>query len=264
MARVYGITIPAGIEIIWNNTINMYDISVFCNVGRNRRFLTRREKYHLKDVSKLLNVAYAWGLFSDAQKAAWYTAGDISGINGYALWTQDKIYRLMNSIAGNATPSIHHQYKIGHIKIEAPDSSAKLTEHHVAPFDHACTVKISYRSALVSAGGDSYAKLVFTYVRFTGGQTITESQEISLSLSSGWSDEEITITEKPGRVGGWKISLELNDVTGDLYFDNLFVEFNATIQNRDPFVDSFPKYFIQDDVGDNVTVKSIYCPDAIS
>jgi len=264
MARVYGITIPAGMEIIWNSAINMYDISVFCNVGKNRRFLTRKEKYQLKDVSKLLGVASVWHALSQAQKDAWYSAGDVSGINGYALWTQDKIYRLMKPIGGNAVPSVHHQFRIGHIKIEAPDNSAELTEHHITAFDHPCTVKISYRSDLASVGANSYARLVFTYIRFISGQTITENQEISFDLSSGWSDEEITIIIKEGHIGGWKISLDLNDVTGDLYFDNLFVEFNATIQNRDPFADFFPKYFIQDDVGSDTTVESIYCPDNIS
>jgi len=264
MPRVYGITIPAGLEIYYNRTLKMYDIAVFCNVGKNRRFLCRRHRYNLKQFTKLFSVAYAWSALNEAQKAAWYTAGDASGINGYALYTQDKIYRIMNSLAGNATPSIYHQYKIGHIKIESPANSAKLTEQHLTALKLPATVKINYKSNLVADGANPYAKFIFRSLRFYSGQNIEDTEEITFDLISGWAAKEKSIAVKDGVLGNWSISLELNDVTGDLYFDNIFIEFDGTIQNKDPFCDFFPKYFIQDDVGAGVAVKSIYCPDAIS
>lgn len=264
MARVYGITIPAGLEIIYNRTLKMYDISVFCNVGKNRRFLTRRSRYNLKQFTKLFSVAYAWNAFSQAVKDAWYSAGNASGINGYALYTQDKIYRIMNSIAGNATPSIYHQYKVGHIKIESPAISAGLTEQHITPVVLPADLKISYKSNLISAGANPYAKVIFKTLRFYSGENIEEEHEISLDLVGGWETKNLNIPVKDGILGNWSVSIILNDVTGDLYFDNLNLTFNATIQNRDPFCDFFPKYFIQDDVGNGVTVRSIYCPDAVS
>lgn len=264
MPRVYGITIPAGLEIIYNKTLKMYDISVFCNIGKNRRFMTRRQKYNLREFSKLFSVAYVWSAFNQTQKDAWYTAGDVSGVNGYALWTQDKIYRLMNSLGGNATPSVYHQYKVGHIEVGSPANSAKLTESHITPLVLPTTVKISYKTDLSADGGSPYAKLIFKSLRFFSGRNIEETQEIVFDLVGGWKTEEISITTKEGILGGWSVSLELNDVIGDLYFDNLNIEFSGTIQNEDPFCDSFPKYWAQDDVGSGVTVESIYCPDAVS
>ena len=91
MVRVYGITIPAGIEVIYNKTLKMYDISVHCNIGKNRRFMTRRMRLNLRDWSKLTGVANAWHALSGAEQAAWYTAADAQGTNGYSLYTQDKI-----------------------------------------------------------------------------------------------------------------------------------------------------------------------------
>lgn len=264
MARVYGITIPAGLEIIYNRTLKMYDVAVFCNVGKNRRFLCRRTKYNLKQFTKLFSVAYAWNALSQAVKDAWYSAGDASGINGYALYTQDKIYRIMNSLAGSATPSVYHQYKIGHIKIESPANSAKLTEQHITACVLPADLKISYRSNLTASGGSPSAKIIFKTLRFYSGQNIEEEHEISLDLIHAWETKNLNIPVKDGIMGNWSISVELNDVIGDLYFDNLNLTFNATIQNHDPFCDFFPKYFIQDDVGSGVTVESIYCPDAVS
>ena len=264
MVRVYGITLPSGIEIYYNRSLKMYDVKVYCNIGKNRRFLSRKAKYNLRQFTKLFAVASAWDLLSAAEKDAWYTAGNASGINGYALYTQDRIYRLMNSLVGSATPSIYHQYKIGHVKIEAPANSAQLTEYHITPLILPATLKLSYRSDLTADGGDPYAKLIFKSLRFIAGKNIVETQEINIDLSAGWKTQEITIAVKEGILGEWSVRLQLNDVTGNLYFDNLFAEFNSTIQNHDPFCDFFPKYFTQEDVGAGVTVESLYCPDAIS
>jgi len=264
MPRVYGITIPAGLEIIYNRTLKMYDISVFCNVGKNRRFLTRRQKYNLRDFSKLIAIARVWSDLTQEQKDVWYSAGDASGINGYALWTQDKIYRLMNSLVGNATPSIYHQYKVGHIEVGSPANSVRLSEVHITPLALPVTVKISYKTNLSADGGNPYAKLILKSLRFFSGRNIEETEEIIFDLVGGWKTEEIEITSKEGILGGWSAILELNDVTGDLYFDNLNIEFSGTIQNEDPFCDSFPKYWAQDDVGGGVTVESIYCPDSVT
>lgn len=264
MPRVYGITIPAGLEIVYNRALKMYDISVFCNIGKNRRFLSRRSRYNLKEFTKLYSVAYAWAALSQEAKDAWYAAGDASGINGYALYTQDKIYRIMNSLAGNAVPSIYHQYKIGHIKIESPAVSAKLTESFITPFALPADLTISCNCLLYAAGPNPYSKLVFKTLRFYSGRNIEESHEIDLASLGGWEKKTLNIPVKDGILGNWSISIELNDVIGDLCFDNLNLEFNGTIQNHDPFCDFFPKYFTQDDVGAGVTVESIYCPDAVS
>ena len=264
MPRVYGITIPPGLEIVYNRTLKMYDVSVFCNIGKNRRFICRRQRYNLKQFTKLYNVAYAWNALSQTTKDAWYSAGNASGINGYALFTQDKIYRIMHSLSDNATPSVYHQYKVGHISIASPAVSAQLTEQHIEPCFLPADLAISYKSDLVSAGSDPFVKIIFKTLRFYSGQNIEELHEINIPLSAGWATANLNIPTKDGIMGNWSIIISLNDVTGDLYFDNLNLTFNGTIQNKDPFCDFFPKFFTQDDVGAGVTVESIYCPDSVS
>jgi len=264
MARVYGITIMPGLEIIFNKTLKMYDFAVFCNIGKNRRFTTRKRKWFLRNITKLFLNATRWAALDQAEQDAWYTAGDTIGLNGYSLFTQDTVYRLMNSLVGSATPSIYHTYKIGHIKIESLANSAQLTESHITPLTLPVDLKISYRSNLSSDGANPYAKIIFKTLRFYSGRNIEETHEISLDLIHGWETKNLNIPVKDGIMGNWSIIIKLNDVTGNLYFDNILVEFLGTIQNRDPFCEHFPKYWRKDDVGDGVTVESIYCPDAVS
>ncbi len=264
MPRVYGITIPAGLEIIYNKTLKMYDISVFCNIGKNRRFFSRKNRYNLKQFTKLYAVASAWSSLNQTEKDNWYSAGNASGINGYALYTQDRIYRLMNSLVGSATPSIFHQYKVAHIKIDSPATSAQYTERHITPIALPATLDVNYYSDLVSAGPGAYAKIIVSYMRFYSGKNIVETFEIPLDLSSAWKAANVNVPISEGIAGNWSISIKLYNVTGDLYFDNLFFKFNGTIQNHDPFCDFFPKYFNLDNVPAGVSAESLYCPDSIN
>ena len=76
-----GITIPAGLEIYYNKTLKMYDFSLFCNIGKNPRFMTRSRYYRLKEISYLFQIARSWSEFGSAEKQAWLDAGDIPGMN---------------------------------------------------------------------------------------------------------------------------------------------------------------------------------------
>ena len=127
-----GITIPAGLEIIYNKTLKMYDISVLCNVGKNPRFFPRDKKQTLREVTYLFTIAYAWSFFSEATKNEWNLAANIIGQHNYNLYVQDKSYRIKHGIGGNATPSLYHQYLVGHIGITAPATSAKTAINHNA------------------------------------------------------------------------------------------------------------------------------------
>lgn len=258
MPRVYGITIPAGLEIVYNRTLKMYDIQVHCNVGKNRRFMPREQKYRLQEFSKLLQVAYAWSLMTQPQKDAWYIAGDVIGLNGYALYTQDKVYRLMNGIGGDAVPSVLHQYLVGRLNINAPASTARIIEHHVTPISLPADLSISYKSNLTSVGGGASATVTLRTLRMTGGQNIWEDHVINLSLSHVWENLTLNIPTKVGIMTEWEVIIELTDVIGELLFDNVIVQFDAEIKTWDPFCNEVTQYWIPDDVSEDVDFESVY------
>lgn len=262
--RLYGITLSPEIDIIYNKALKMYDLAIACNVGRNPSLLTRNRRYNLSEFSKLYQVAQQWAYLSEAEKAAWYTAADITGANGYALFTQDKIYRIQNGLAGNATPSIYHQYKIGHIKINSPDNVLLLEFDKISPYFHPATLKVSYRSNLSASGGTPSCNFNFlSKIFFSGGSPIY-TDSIPINLIQNWNTQTITIPIRSGNIVNWKLQISLNNVIGDLYFDNIEVQYLATVQNNDSICDEFPKYWLRKTVGVNTLVESIYCPDAVS
>lgn len=258
MARVYGITLPAGIEVIYSKTLKMYDVRVHCNIGKNRRFTTRKQRYALRDFSKLLSVAYRWSFLSDPQKAAWNTAADEVGLIGYALFTQDTIYRIMNGLAGVATPSIYHQYLVGHIELSGAANNCTITQHHVTAITLPATLKISYKTYLTADGADPYAKLVLRYIRYWGGKNIYEEEEINIPLSHAWDRQTANISVPQGVIGEWDIRLELNDVQGDIWFDNVILEYGGDIESWDPFCENINNFWVPTDVPSGATVESIY------
>lgn len=258
MARVYGITLPAGLEVVYNKTLKMYDISVNCNIGKNRRFMTRTRLLNLREFSKLTDVAYAWHALSEEEKAAWYSAADAQGTNGYSLWTQDKIYRLQNSIPGNATPSIYHQYLVGHIKHDGLAIASEFTQYHNHGYVRPATLKISYKSDLVAAGPDPYAILRLRTMSYYTGKNIYVNEDINLNLSQGWTTANETIGVKSGVIGNFRLILKLNDVLGDLYFDNIFFEYGGQNESNDPFCDDVRKYWYEKTQPEGCDFESIY------
>jgi len=258
MALIMGITIPAGLEIVYNRTIRMYDISVMCNVGKNPRFFPRSRFYALKEITYLFTIAYVWSAFSDDTKAEWGFAANITGQHGYNLYVQDKSYRIKHAIGGDATPSIYHQYLVGHLKIEAPASSALIAQYNSRRVNFPASFEMCFKTNLVADGGDPYAKLKFTWTRYYSGQNIESTETINLPLVSGWDKVKKWIQYYKGIRGRWRLEIELNDVTGDIWFDNIWAEYSGEIKINDPYCLDVVKWWRGVSLPAGVTFETIY------
>jgi len=258
MALLMGITLPAGLEIIYNKTLRMYDISVFCNVGKNPRFFPRKRKLQLREISYLFSIAQIWANFTDEEKTAWKTAAEVIGEHGYNLFVQDKSYRIKHLVGGNATPSIYHQYLIGHVNIAAPATSALIVQYNTHRLYWPCSFKLSFKTDLTASGDNPSAKLKLIWTRYYTGQNIEETEEIILPLSQAWTTESQSITIQPGSKGRWRVELELIDVRGDVWFDNLWVEYSGEIKNNDPYCDDVVKWWKAVNLPAGATLETIY------
>ena len=258
MALVMGITIPAGLEPAFNRTLKRYDISIFCNVGKNPQFFPRSKKVALRAATYLFDIGAAWGLLSEEVKGNWGTAAAIIGQIGYNLYVQDKAHRIKNSLAGDATPSIYHQYLVGHLNVQNPATSALIAQYnsHVVYFP--ATFGISYKTDLSADGANPSAKLKFTYVRYLDGQNIETVETITIPLSAGWATADQAITEEDGAKGQWRVELELTDVTGDIWFDNVLVEYDGEIKINDPYCLDVVKWWQGVSLPAGVTFETIY------
>jgi hypothetical protein len=258
MALVMGITLPAGMEIVYNKTIRMYDISVLCNVGKNPVFFPRDKFYTLREITYLFQIAYAWGLFSVDTKNEWNLAANIIGEHNYNLFVQDKSYRIKNGIGGNSTPSIYHQYLVGHLSVANPATGAFIAQYNTKRVNFPASFEINFKTNLVSAGEGSFARLRFIWTRYTSGQNIESTETIELPLVSGWDKRKQWITSYSGIRGKWRIELELYNVTGDIWFDNLFVTYSGEIKLNDPYCMDVVKWWKNLNPAEGVTFETVY------
>lgn len=258
MALVMGITLPAGLEIIYNKTLKMYDISVLCNVGKNPRFFPRSKKVTLREITYLYQIAYAWANMSEADKGDWVWAANIIGQHGYNLYVQDKSYRIKNGIAGNAIPSLYHQFLVGHINITAPASNAKIVQYNLTRVNFPATFELCYKTNLVADGANPYARLKFIWTRYYQGENIESTETIEIPLVSGWDKAKQVINYYKGTRGKWRLELELNNVTGDLWFDNIYAFYSGEIKLNDPFCEDVQNWWKLEDMPDGATLSTIY------
>jgi hypothetical protein len=271
MARVsyIDLTPPEAAEFYKNITPQSRFIN--SRVSKKNVFISRKSAKGLSQRSLLPTVAAAWNAFSDAEKLAWSDAGAVVNLNGYRLFTQDHCARIIAGLAGVATPSLLHQSRIGQIHIEAPATSMSMIQLHphnyyvlhkvpktksmyepvIVTEDIALPLEIglNYKADLVAEGADPYAVMYAKVWHSYQGIDRYTFLELDLDLLSVWKSASATLSAVLGHVIAYELYFELNDVRGDLYFDNLVAEHSAQNWARDPFCKDintlFTKQFFQ-------------------
>jgi hypothetical protein len=232
-------------------------------VTKKRTLFRRGEKAILPAFSFLGQCADAWNLLDQATKDSWETAALVSGLSGYNLFIQDKTWRLMFDISGNAGPNIYHQYLIGRVFVPPDVGIFHLIKSGNQILSFPANIKISYRSILkANNGGGEYIKVRFSYVYDSGGGETWQSDELTLSTSSAWTSETLAITENTNPTGVWRLEIEGNNVKGAFYFDNFYVQDEAGIITNDPWCEQIEKKFNGIIIPEDVTFETMYPPDS--
>jgi hypothetical protein len=130
-------------------------------------------------------------------------------------------------------------------------------------------ISINYKSNLTSSGADPYAKfyarLWYTYQ----GQNLYYDLIIDLDLVAGWKNATVTKSSITSYLIGYDLYLHLNDLRGDLFFDNIEVNHSSVNWARDPFCKDvnqgftrnyyqIPKHWAAEIAPEGVTLESIY------
>jgi hypothetical protein len=206
-----------------------------------------------------------WQAFSDAERLAWKDAGAMTGLNGWQLFVQDQCIRIINDLAGVSTPVLEHQSWVGEIKITAPASEIKLVQLHPASyfvmhkvhgtksqyepvlvsegFGLPLKIGLSYKSNLTASGANPYARFYAKIWNSYQGQDDEHIVNIELDLVDDWKIVSETLSSLRGTTIGYTLYIELHDVTGELYVDNIIAEHNAQNWARDYFMKSFAVSF---------------------
>lgn len=243
MALSGGLTIPNELQILFDRLLRQLAPRTSGAVGLNRGMMTRKAKRDVALRSLLPECSELWAGLSQVTKDAWSAAGAVSNYSGWNLFVQDTSYRLKFGIAGLATPSELHQYKVGHVLIEAPAVSASIVQLH--PRRYFITRKISgskglyediaiseslvlplevgasYRADLQSTGDNSYARFSAIIESHYQGRKIYTDTGFNIDLQSGWTRSTKSISEVLGVARSYVLQLDLNNVRGWLEFDTV-------------------------------------------
>lgn len=255
MAVVGSFTIPDEILVLFNNLVRRVDSRRYGAVAQQGHLLSREKKLKVSTRSLLPVISDYWRGLTTTEQNNWKSAGASNTLNGWNLFVQDTAYRLKYGLPGLATPSDLHQYKVGKIEIAAPATGATIAQYHpnryyklkkvtgskalyvdfainealVLPLE----IGLSYKSALTSQSGNSYARFYAVIKSHYQGRDIETTFSIELSLSASWTRETLNCTEVIGVARSYELWLDLHDVRGQFYFDNIRAYHTGTNWARD-------------------------------
>lgn len=223
---------------------------------RKHGYLPSRQRVlDLTTRSLLPQIRDTWLQLDDAQRQAWKDAAAVTKMNGWNLFVQDTAYRMKHGIAGLATPSLLHQYKVGRIEINAPAQRILLAQYHPNKYyvnkkirgkttqreDVAIheklhlplTVGCSYRANLTATTSSPKAKFYAIIYSSYQGRTIETEVGFDYSLQTGWQSQTTTCAEVIGVSRFYTLWIDLDGVRGWLEWDNVVAQHTGTNWARD-------------------------------
>ena len=232
-----------------------------------------------------------WAGLSDNTKNLWNSAAAEMNLTGWKLFLKDTVLRKQLDIEGVATPSLLHQSKVGLLNIQSPATKIKIAQVHPqqywvsAPvrgkkgmrelvhitedFDLPLSLSLNYKADLTSVGPNSFARFYAVVESLYQGTKPLNYCVVDLDLQSDWKSASANIEKVVGFAKSYMLFFELNDVQGDLYFDNLEVVHSGQNWCRDNFCNDIdqnftkafyqvPKHWIAVDVPQGSFFGSVY------
>lgn len=256
MAKVKIITIPEGLERYYNKSVQVSDRFAYSAVRMTNPIVSRKKRVGLTQKSQLPLCSSIWNTYNETLKTLWNNCGAISGLTGFRFFVQDKVLRLKNYLEGESTPSLLYQSNVGHLHVESPASSLKITQLHpldyyvlrkikgkatmyeavpiVEDFQLPLDLRISYKSNLTVVGADPVASFYAIVYSLYQGRTIETYCSIDFDLSTDWKSASFGVGEVLGLLRGYSLFFELKDVRGDVWFDNIESVHSQQNWARDP------------------------------
>lgn len=261
----------------------------------NGRLIPPRKKKNISSRSLLPQIRDIWNSLSPEIQQQWKDAAAEANYNAWNAFVQDMAYRIKFDIAGVATPSELHTYKVGQINMSAPAEHFRLEQLHpveyfqmrkvrgtksqrepvaiveqlLLPLQVAC----SYRTNLTATGDGAYCRFYAEVTRSYQGLDLTEQVGFDIPLSSAWARQSATLTDVVGTARWYTLYFELYNVSGTLEFDLVRAYHTGTNFARDfrctnissGFSDynyQLPASWAADEAVEGVTFGSVYPSDS--
>lgn len=255
MALIGALVIPPELVILFNQLFTVSDNRVHGAV-RKIGYLTSRQKIiNLTSRSLLPQIKELRDGLTVGDVDDWKAAAAAGGQNWWNLFVTDTSYRIKYGIAGRATPSLFHQYKVGRIEIATPATRVKLVQYHPVLYyvnkkmrgsttirenvsiteklSLPLTIGLSYKSNLGANGTSPKAEFYAIIYSSYQGRTIETKLGLDLNLSQPWTTAQAVATEVIGVARSYNIYFELTNVSGSLEYDNIVAVHTGTNYARD-------------------------------
>jgi len=291
MAKTTFLDIPAGFDFAYNKALTTNDRFQFPSVRLKKVFFSRRRLKGLSQKSLLPQCSAIWKTLDTSTQNAWNYSGEIINITGFKLFVADYVLRLQNGMTGVSTPSLLYQTKVGKLQVSEPATSMLLTQLHpltywvsnpvrgkkgmrepvlvIENFYLPLVLTISYKTNLTSLGADSRARFYAVVYSNYQGRTIETVCEVPFDFVTDWKSGTSTISNVKGLIKSYALFLELNNVSGTLYVDNISAFHSGFNWARDSecrdldqsFTKAFfqvPKNWVAVDISDGCFFGSVY------
>jgi len=291
MAKTTFLDIPEGFDFAFNRTLTTSDRFQFPSLRLKNVFLSRRRKKGITQKSLLPTCSSMWKTFDSPTLDAWNEAGEVMNLTGFKFFVADYVLRMQNELEGVSTPSLLYQTKVGKLTIASPATHFLLTQLHpltywvsnpvrgkkgmrepvliTENFALPLVLTISYKSNLSSAGASPRARFYAVVYSLYQGRTIENIAEINFDLVAGWKSATVTISSVIGLIKSYALFLELYNVSGTLYVDNISGFHSGFNWVRDPvcrdldqaFTKAFyqvPKHWVPVEISEGCFFGSVY------
>lgn len=291
MAKTGYLDLDSAQEQAFFGVLTSGDRFIGARVRRKTALMSQRRKKGVSQRSLLPSCSEAWATLTTIQKAAWSTAGGYCNLNGWRLFVRDYVYRVVNDIAGIATPGNYHQALAGQLQINAPADELKIIQPHPSAYFVSRKVSgaksmyqpvavierlvlplqigLSYKADLETTEADGFAKFYAIVRRLYQGQNLDEVLEIELDLSTDWKTSTATLSNLLGQYTSYALYFHLYHVTGILLVDNIKAIHTSQNWARDPacqdihqdFTRAFyqvPKHWAAVTIPDGSFFESVY------
>ena len=243
MAKISNLVLAPENQDLFYSSIKPQDRFIYARVTSKKVFFSRKHLKGLSVKTLLPTISLLWSALSSGDKAKWEAASFFSSLNGFRLFVSDTSYRLAHGISGIANASNYHQVKIGYVQISAPAKAIKLLQFH--PFQYWIQKKVSgtknqmqmvsvtenfslpfeislsFKTNLTAVGPNPFCRFYAQVVSSYQGVDRFNYAIIDIDLVSDWDTQSQVITQLLGHFISYELFIELNDVQGDFWFDNV-------------------------------------------
>lgn len=263
MTKISFLDISAGLEKQYFKNIKQADRFLFSRVVANKTRTSRKKKNKLKERSLMFLISNLWKGLDSSVVNVWNDVASFNNMSGFQLFMKEQSLHIQAGFSDVATPSYFHQGKVGEVSISSPSLNFKIKQNHShnywllkkvvskktmqAPlyitedFAMPLTLGINYSSALEVAGDNPFARYFATIRSSYQGLDVFTDLIVDLDFSCSWQNIEKTFSDIVGQFVSYDVSIELNDLQGFLFFDNIKIYHSGQNWAFDSFCNNISK-----------------------